>query len=279
MARTIETIQQEMLTNLRSNDNLAGLNSPSKFAIFRLFTYTVAVSIWALEKMFDIHTAEINEVLLKQKSGRKPWYRTMALQFQFGFALIADTDYFNNTGIEQEVIDASKIIKYAAVVEADDSSRVILKIAGETGDTLSPITAEQLEAFTEYIQDIRWAGVTVDVINYLPDRLFLNIQIKRDALVLDSTGISILNGNNPVNDALKEFMKQLPFDGELKLSALVDKLQVIPGILDCTVLSAQSSWIDPLISGYGVPQPIFIAKTPVSGYFEIVNFDNISYVV
>jgi hypothetical protein len=86
-------------------------------------------------------------------------------------------------------------------------------------------------------------------------------------------------GGYPVTEALKEFMKELDFNGELRLSALVDKLQVIPGVLDATVLSAKSSWIDPALNGYGTPQPILISKVAVSGYFEIVTFDNINYVV
>lgn len=279
MARSIEIIQNEMLQNIASNGNLTDLNSTSKVAIFRLITYVVAFAIWTLEILFDTHTAENNRLLLNQKSGRLPWYRTMALQFQYGFNLVADHDYYDNNGIDEEIVNASKIVKYAAVYETDDLSRVIVKIAGESGEILSPLSEPEKNAFTAYIRDIRWAGVNVDVINYLPDRLLINIQIKRNPLVLDNSGVSILNGNNPVVEALKEFMKELPFDGELKLSAMVDKLQNITGVSDATILSAQSSWIDAELGNYGTPQPIFISTIPVSGYFEIVNFDSINYVV
>ncbi|MGZ9677542.1 hypothetical protein [Flavobacterium sp. GNP001] len=117
------------------------------------------------------------------------------------------------------------------------------------------------------------------MINYLPDRLFLNIQIKRDALVLDANGMSIQNANNPVNEAIQEFMKELPFDGDLRLSALVDKMQAAPGVIDATLLSAESSWIRPELNGYGTPQPIYISKVAESGYYEVVTFENITYVV
>ena len=113
----------------------------------------------------------------------------------------------------------------------------------------------------------------------MPDQLYLNIQIKRDALVLNSNGMSILNGNYPVVDAIQDFMKELPFNGELRLSALVDKLQKVTGVIDATILSAQSAWINPDTSGYGIPQPIFISKIAESGYYEVVNYDTISYVV
>ena len=74
-------------------------------------------------------------------------------------------------------------------------------------------------------------------------------------------------------------MKELDFNGELRLSALVDKIQSVPGVKDATLISAESSWIDPASNGYGTPQPIFISKIAESGYFEIVTFDTIAYVV
>jgi hypothetical protein len=280
MARTTIEIQNVILTDIASNEVLSQkLDSTSKVAVYRLFSFIIASAIWVLEKLFETHYLECRQLISDQKNGRKSWYRTLALNFQYGFDLVTDKDYFVNGNATTEQIEASKIVKYAAVAEPDDESRIIIKIAGETNGFLSPITPEQKEAFQAYIKDTKWAGTKTTVINYLPDRLYLNIQIKRDALVLDNSGMSILNANFPVNEAIQEFMKELPFDGDLMSSALVDKLQIVPGVLDATVVSAESAWINPDIGGYDIPQPIFISKIPVSGYYEIVSFDNISYVV
>lgn len=277
MARTVEQIQQVIFDKIAANSNLAGLTSISKVAIWRLMVYVMAFCAWSLETLFDIHVVEINVKIAEQKKGVLPWYKTMALQFQYGFALVPGQDYFDNGIATLEEIEASKIIKYAAVTEPD--GQVLVKIATETDGKLSPIPNEVLESFIHYMKRIRWAGVDVVVINYLPDLLYLILQIKRDPLLIDANGMSILNANYPVKEALQEFMKELPFDGELRLSALVDKLQKVPGVIDATLLSAQSSWIDANTAGYGIPQPIYIAKIPISGYFEIENFDNIEYVV
>lgn len=279
MARSITEIQNEIFANISANENLLVINSISASATFRRFVFVVAFSIWLLESLFDTHDLEVTTKLANQKSGRLSWYKTMALQFQYGFDLVTDKDYFVNGTATQEEIETSKIIKYAAVDESDVEKRVIIKIAGETDGFLSPITPEQKQSFEAYIKEIKWAGTNTTVINYLPDRLYLNIQIKRDALVLDNTGMSIQNANHPVNEAIQEFMKELPFDGDLRLSALVDKMQKVPGVLDATLVSAESSWINPELNGYGIPQPIYISKVAESGYYEVVTFDNISYVV
>jgi hypothetical protein len=279
MARTITEIQNEILASITDNENLAGLTSQSKVAIYRLIVFAVSFGIWTLESLFDIHKKELQTELLEQKSGTLPWYRTMALAFQFGFDLLSDSDTFNNGTATTEQIEASKIVKYAAVEEGSEDSRVIIKIAGETNKVLAPITADQLLAFNNYIDEVRYAGVKVTVINYLPDRLYLNLKIYRDPLLIDATGNSILYGGKPVEDAIRAYMKQLPFNGELVLAHLVDALQKVEGVRIPHVVSADSSWIDPIVNGYGTPQPINVKSIAVSGYYEVVNFDNVSYVV
>lgn len=280
MARTVAIIHKAMLDDINADEVLVSkLNSPSLYAVYRNFTYIVAVAIFILEGFFDLHLAEIDTKIRNQKSGRLSWYRTMALAFQFRFDLVPDKDYFDNGNATTEEIAASKIIKYAAVTESSESSRVILKIAGETAGELSPFTdPDQIEAIEYYVDEFRIAGVTVTIINYEADQLYLNLQIKRDALVLDSTGLN-REARFPVTEAIAEFMKELPFNGELRRSALVDKLQLIPGVIDATILSAQSAWINPETNGYGDPRPIFISKVAESGYFKVVNYDAIEYVV
>jgi len=290
MARTKTQIKSEITTPFMANENLAtsygfalGASFESQFSLVsfeNILFEIVALAIYLHELFFDQHSKEVDQRLANEKAGTLPWYRTMALRFQFGFNLVPDNDYFDNSDATQEQIEASKIIKYAAVNEAVDSSRVILKIAGEVNGVLTDFSdPSQVEAIENYYKRIKVAGTALTIINYKADQLYLILQIKRNALVLDENGMSKLNGNYPVNEALQEFMKELDFNGELRLSALVDKIQAVSGVIDATLLSAQSSWINPDLGGYGTPQPIFISKVAESGYFEIVSFNNISYVV
>lgn len=239
----------------------------------------VSYAIYMHELIFDQHKAEVDGALYNQKSGRLPWYRQKALDFQYGFDLLEDSDEFDNADATAEEIETSKIIKYAAVNESEDESRVIIKIAGETDGELAPISADQKDAFDEYFQEIRYAGVKLTIINYLPDLLYLDLTIYRDPLVLDANGMNILTGTYPVNEAITEYMRELPFNGELVLAHLVDKLQSADGVLIPVINNASSAWIDPNSEGYGNPVGIPVKKIPESGYFKVDNFDNIAYVV
>lgn len=282
MARALETIIAEMIANKEAELGLAGLTSTSRVAIWRLMIYVVAFAVWSLEILFDQHKAEVDGILLELKPHTPRWYRNKALAFQYGFDLYPDTDVFVNEGKTPEQIEVSKIIKYAAVTEATNESRLIIKIATEDVDgILSPITDPEKESFDAYIDEIRDAGVKITPINYLPDVLRLNIKIYYDPLVLTSNGVAITGinaGKKPVEIALQEFMRELPFNGELVLSALIDKLQQTEGVAIPHLVSAASKWINEEGSAYGNFENISVKKIPVAGYFTIEDFNNIEYI-
>ncbi|AZA90912.1 Uncharacterised protein [Chryseobacterium nakagawai] len=278
--RTLDEIHASLLENKVTYPALDGLTSSSKSAVWRLILWVFAFGIYMHERIFEECKKEISLMIQEEKAHSQRWYRNMALRFQYGFLLLPDDDEFNNTGYTQEQIEESKIIKYSAVTESVDQSRLIIKIATESGGLLKPITSDQKEAFESYIAEIKDAGVQTTVINFLPDKLQLNFKIKRDPNVIDSNGVSILNGNEPIKDALQKFLKELPFNGELVLNHLVDRLQVIDGVINPHLIGAKTSWIDAQLNDYGYYEPVEISKIPVSGYFEIdYNKTIIEYVV
>ena len=277
MARTIQEIQNLILQAKAQEPALNELNSTSKVAIWRLWVYIIAVAIWSLEKIFDIHRADIDKRLAELKPHTARWYRSKALAFQYGFDLLPDSDTFNNQGHTEEAIEASKIVKYSAVIESKNEGRLIVKIATEQGEQLQPITDAQKQAFEAYLQEIKDAGVRLSVVNYQPDILHLQMKIVYDPLVLDSNGQSILHATKPVETAIKDYLKRLPFNGELVLAHLIDALQQAEGVKIPHLVLAQSKNITSG-GGYGAFETIEISKIPTAGYFTIDNFNDITYV-
>ena len=277
MARTIQEIQTLILQAKAQEPALNELNSTSKVAIWRLWVYIIAVAIWSLEKLFDQHRADIDKRLAELKPHTARWYRSKALAFQYGFDLLTDSDTFNNQGHTEEAIEASKIVKYSAVIESKNEGRLIVKIAGEQGETLQPITDAQKQAFEAYLSEIKDAGVRLSVVNYQPDILHLQMKIVYDPLVLDGNGQSILHATKPVETAIKDYLKRLPFNGELVLAHLIDALQQAEGVKIPHLVLAQSKNITSG-GGYGAFETIEISKIPTAGYFTIDNFNDITYV-
>lgn len=268
-----------MLDRIAGDPALSALNSISKVAIFRLMVYIVAFAHWLLETIFDNHKAEIDKAIYEQKSGTPTWYKNKSLAFQFGFDLLTDSDLFDNEGFSDDQIADSKIIKYCSVKESAESSRLIIKVASESGDSLAPLDETQIESFAEYLNEIKYAGVKINVVNNPADKLMLTMAVYRDVLVIDEDGNSILNGGKPVETAVKNYMKSLPFDGELVINDLIEKLRAVDGVINVHIAIANSSFYDTLSAGYSPFLPINVKTIPVAGYFEIVNFDTVSYVV
>jgi hypothetical protein len=292
MARSIEEIQNIILTEKEKFAELNALNSSSKTAIWRLWVYIFAFVQHSLEQIFDRYKAEMMAQLRALKPHTARWYHYKALNYQDGFALQPDSDVFEtnlinpSTGLaepaSQEQITASKIIKYAAVVERDQ--RLVIKIAGESTGLLKPIAQDAKTRFEYYISQIKDAGVPIRIINYPPDRLQLKIKIYRDPLVLDENGFALIGGNKPLEDAILNHIKSLPFNGELILAHLIDQLQLVEGVKIPHLQVANTAWVSATDSGYNALSQIEAYKVPESGYFE-VSFDKpdfkteISYVV
>ncbi|NDP26465.1 MAG: nucleotidyltransferase [Flavobacterium sp.] len=287
MARNRTDIKLEMTTAFMANETFAAVYG---FAVGALFSDEFSIVSFEntlfdiisyfnflLENLFDTHKKEVLDIIEQKMPHRPSWYRFKAKAFQNGFALIADSDKYNNTGFTTEQIEASLIIKYAAVTQS--AGQLLIKIASESGGVLSPITAPQKTSFDAYIAEIADCGVKYIVVNNLPDILLLNLQIFRDPLVLDASGMSILSGNFPVEEAILAYMKELPFNGELVLAHLVDKLQQVAGVKIPNIVNAESQIVDLSTGVYLDAQPITVKTVPESGYFTIPNFDNVSYVV
>lgn len=289
MARKQSDIKLEMTTAFMANEVLASVYDFSVGALFsdefsivsleNILFDIISYATYILEILFDNHKKEIDTAIYEQKSGTPRWYRNMSLSFQYGFDLLEDSDKFDNTGFTTDQIEASKIIKYCSVKESLESNRLTVKVAGESGEDLIPLDGTQITAFKEYLAEIKYAGVKINVVNNPADKLVLNMAIYRDVLVLDENGNSIVNGGKPVETAIHDYMKALPFDGELVLNDLIAVLRAVDGVNNAHIINATSSAYNPATSTYLDYMPINVKTIPVAGYFEIVNFDTVSYVV
>lgn len=288
MNKTFAEIYTELLAGKEANANLSGLTSTSKTAIWRQFLEVVAFAIYNFQLAMVLHLNNIQYMIDNQKNFRLQQYRSEALRFQYGFDLLPESDQFATVYEENgllvtatdEVIEASKIVKYAACSRVVNNGKVsiIMKIAPENLDEIFP--SEVMDAFGKYIEEIQPAGDHVTIVNYLPDMLKFAFNIKRDPKVLKSDGMNILTAEYPVQTAIENFLKNnLPFNGELSIQKLEDAIRAVEGVDDLTMITVQTKWIDPLQNGYGLYQPVQMSVVPQSGRFKIEDYTGLNYIV
>jgi len=237
----------------------------SVVSLENIIFFITATAMWITHSLFDQLKVDVLEILRSNKAHTANWYATRSMDFQYGHDLIPDTDEYDNTGLTDEEIENSKIVKFAAAVEAVDKSILYVKVATESDGNKQPLSALQLTAFKYYLNSISDAGVRISVINDQPDEMRLHLDIYYDPLVLDKDG-KRLDGteNTPVQNAIKNYLKNLPFNGTYTNQSLVDTLQVLEGVNIAELKSASSRY-----GVYTEYTEIDAREIPHAGYYTI----------
>jgi hypothetical protein len=104
----------------------------------------------------------------------------------------------------------------------------------------------------------------VEIVNEPAEYFALELTVYYDPMVLDSSGVAF-DGSTPVQDTIKRFIRELPFNGEYRNAALVDALQAIEGVVIPELVKAS-------VSRDGISWETVDAKiNPYSGYYKIYN--------
>lgn len=229
MARTKSEIRQEIIDSKNSNAVLSNLTSTSATAIWLMWVEIVVIAIWSFELLFDAHKADITQQIESDKSHRLNWYRKKALDFQYGADLVDGEDYFDNAGIDQDTINAQKIIAEAAAVESP--AKVLIKVVKEDAGELVPLDSSEYDAIKYYFSRIKDAGIKLEIISQNPDKIKVDLDIYYNPLILDSEGKRIDGlDSKPVQTAIINYLRDLEFDGEFIAEKMIDYIQAVEGV-------------------------------------------------
>ncbi len=281
MAQTLEEIQNEMLAAKNAEPALAGFTSTSSTAIWLLWIFQFARAVLSIQKRFDLFINLVLTIIKNTKRGTPRWYSNTAKQFQYGFNLVPEQDYYDNTNIAESVVAASKIIAHASFTEEPS---IRMKVAKKVGTDLAKLAPAELQAFIAYVKRYKYAGVDlrdVDTVNNLhatitstdADNLKLGLRIRYNPLVLNNAG-ERLDGADaaPVVTALKNYLQNLDFDGLFSIQKLVDAIQKVEGVNDLNVDTCQSKY------GALPFTSININFRPDSGYLTIDTINDLNIV-
>ena len=262
MADSIDEINEEIIAAKEANPHLAALNSTSKLSIWRLFCYVFAGAAWTLEQKQKAHLREVKELIAQQKVHKHSWYADMGLTFQYGHALLKDEDYYDNTGVDEAIVAAAKIVKHCKVVDSVKGLKI--KTAKEVGGEFAPLDATEHAAFQVYMNRIKDAGRHLEFVSEAADHFKATIDVYYDPLVLAPDGSRLDDTNaTPVEDAVADYLKRLPFNARYRNVDLTDALQKVEGVSIPKILQAQSKYA---LFPYS---DIDVQVTPEAGYLKI----------
>lgn len=111
-----------------------------------------------------------------------------------------------------------------------------------------------------YIAEIKDAGVRVNLVNQTADVFHCEVDVYFDALLLSESV------ETRCRETIRNYIENLPFNGEYTNMALVDELQKVDGVRIVEMVSASTE-----VSGESTPTDINARFTPAAGYFSAGN--------
>lgn len=274
MARTVEEIKKDMTAEFMKMEAVKstyGLDGSKSFAdcfsmasLENIIFYVFAVAVWALEKLFDLHRADVDARIEQLEPHTLRWYVSKAKAYMQGQKLVTDCDYYDTEGMTERAIAAAKVVKYAVATESN--TVVYIKVAREVDGNPAALTAGQLEGLTSYMNEIKDAGVSVQLRNEPADQMRISLLIYYDPtlLIIDANGNGSQNGKDPVRETTKQVIENLPFNGMFRKSDLMAALQALPCVEVADIKSVKvkprngAEW--QTVEGY---------DRPFSGYYSI----------
>jgi len=224
MARTIQQIQDQIIETKNSYSDLDGLNSPSQTAIWRLWTFIVAVSISFLEQIIDLFKVDIETKLTNRVAGTRNWISDNVRLFQYSLtdpqAIIISAGTYE---IGYPVYNASYQIITQVALEVLTNNLVQIKVAKKSPP--EPLDALEKIALDSYITEIMPAGIQTLLISENSDKIYMTGTVYYNGMY---SAIIQTNVESTINDYLENF----PFGGRFVLTELIETLLQIDGVND-----------------------------------------------
>ena len=267
MARSISEIKSEMTLEFMRNESAAeryGFELGAAFgdwfgaaSVENILLYVWGVCAWSVEQLVSRHKEEVTAELEQLVAHRPKWYRDKVLAFMADKELEGDSDAYDTEGMSDSEVTAARVVKHAVATESRDASLLTIKVAGESGGERRPLSEEYERQLKAYIGEIKDAGVRVALVNMQADTFDCTVDVYYNAMLQPG------DVQAACEEAIRDYIENLPFNGEYTNMALVDRLQEVEGvqIVELRGSSAQAA-------NESTTTQIDARLTPAAGYFK-----------
>lgn len=239
MARSIAEIKKVMTDEFLANEELRsayGINGEvtweqkfSTVSVENILLYIVAACLYIHETLWDMYRQEVNRKIEENIVPTIRWYYTQCRCYQHGDVLQYDE---SSQSVRYQTDDASKrIVTYAAV--RDRGGSLLIQVA--KGNTPTPLSADELNGFRAYMNQVKIAGVVLEIQSKQPDSIYIGARVQVDPSVITLDGKRISDGSFPVRDAVNTYLQNIVYGGTFNKTKCVDAIQSVEGVIDVTL--------------------------------------------
>lgn len=290
MSRSISQIYSEAVATRNNYLQISPLNSgrsESKLSIINIMTYVMAALIYSYEVLLDLFQLQIAQLIAERASGTPAYYAKMAKYFQYN----PDTESMDelvyddsNFQIKFKTYDESHRVIAKSAYQNDADKGLVLKVCKNNDDSTSNdgggvytcLSTDELTAFKNYIDEIKFVGAKIYCRSTLGDILSINATIIYDDLYIDAA-----QALQNVKTALINYIKNLEFNGFIYYQSVIDAIQNADHIISVSGANTNSdngkyatltlSEYDEITKTYKTPVNIVERRSPNSGYLTFVD--------
>lgn len=227
MARSTETIQATMDVEQATQTDLTTLNSTSQTAIYTLWKFITSSIINYFEQLWDFYKADLETTISRAAVGSEAWWKQQMLIFQYDAVtpqvLTIGTDF----SINYATVDATKRVVTRCSVKTAPNKTVLIKLA--MSEPPVALSAPILSSATGYVGYKSFAGVKYTVTSLDSDKMYLKANIYYNGQYAATISATVIA-------AIKDYLAHITFDGNVKLTSLVDYIQQVPGVTDIVLV-------------------------------------------
>lgn len=287
MSKSLSQIFSEAVAKRNAYLQITELNSgltASKMSILNLITYVQAVLIFAYQTVLDVFEVDIANLIANRINGTAPWYAAMALKFQFnnstnsGDTLIFDEDKLK---IRYDKVDNTHLIIAKSAYERNGDG-IILKVCKKNtnsneisnGINYTELTSDELTAFKNYIDQIKFIGAIVQSMSVPGDIIY----IRNCSVTYDDQYITEEQAMDAIQKALIKFTSSLDYNAFIYYQSIIDTIFEVTNIIDVTPTKTGNVMIsvkqyNATTRSYDEPFLLSKAQRAKSGYIRFLDED------
>lgn len=208
----------------------------SSVSIENILIYIVAACHYILYQAFESHRKTIDALIAANIVPTTRWYHTKCLEFQLGDELEFDEA---TQSYKYPVVSPDKqIVKYAAVRDAGNTIDIL--VAKDNDGLPVTLSDTELKAFTSYLNQIKIAGILLNIQSLPADTIQITAKISVDPQVITTGGVLISDGSKPVEDAINGYLAGIVYGGTFNKTKCVDAIQQVPGVTDIELITVRA---------------------------------------
>lgn len=240
---------------------LTEFQNTSKMSVLDTFTWVTSACIWVFDTILDTFKVDLAKELQNRINGTPSYYANALLKYQSGDELVMNDEgtafSYSTTDESKRVVSKVSYSEYSS--DGFYDKILLLKTATGGSGSYKRIDGDELLAVRAYVDKIKFAGTSVNVVSRNGDILIPRVTVFYDGSVSEDE----IYQN--VEVSLNDFISRIDFDGSIYVQKIIDAIQRSEHVLDVYIDDTASDSQGIFVAQYNDDNLLIVTKEDQEG--------------